>query len=340
MPAARVHLVLPELIADFARTGPLCQGLHESARLVGAELTIEEAHPGHAVCLSPPPDAQELPVRYRGQPLGRVAYCAGDNGAPVARIATAMALLLEHALEREMAVGDLANAMTTSYEELHMLHSLLSEIAIRTEAVEIAQLIVDETARTLNCRRVSLLVLDEARENLRMLASRGLPPETREIIVPTGESVAGRVLFEGGLLVVDDVTARPDLAALSRGRYETDSFAVIRVPLSARGEPVGVLAATERTGGAEFTTRDCKLFEGLSSIGASALLNCRLHAAVSHQMMSTIQALASAVDAKDHYIHDHSAKWNWPDSCTISGKSGFPTASCPRPKGLRRQNTP
>lgn len=308
MPEARVHLVVPDLIADFTRVGPLRQGLNESARLVGAELTIEEPGDSHAVSPPDSPRTRELPLQYRGKPLGRIAYCPDDNGAPVARIASAMAFLLEHALDREMAVGDLAHAMTTSYEELNLLHSLLSEVAIRTEAADIGQLLVDETARTLNCRRVSLLVLDETRENLRMLASRGVPPETRDVIVPASDSVAGRVLFEGGLLVVDDVTARPDLAALSCGRYETDSFAVIRVPLSARGEPVGVLAATERMGDPEFTTRDCKMFEGLSSIAASALLNCRLHAAVSHQMISTIQALASAVDAKDHYTHDHSGR--------------------------------
>jgi putative nucleotidyltransferase with HDIG domain len=43
-------------------------------------------------------------------------------------------------------------------------------------------------------------------------------------------------------------------------------------------------------------------------MGASALMNCRLHAEVRKQMFSTIQALASAVDAKDQYTHDHSGR--------------------------------
>jgi putative nucleotidyltransferase with HDIG domain len=69
-----------------------------------------------------------------------------------------------------------------------------------------------------------------------------------------------------------------------------------------------VLNATERLEATEFTSRDRKLLEGLSAIAASALLSCRLHAQVNRQMMSAIQALASAVDAKDHYTHDHSGR--------------------------------
>jgi putative nucleotidyltransferase with HDIG domain len=207
-----------------------------------------------------------------------------------------------------MAINDLAGALTTSYEELSMLHNLLSDIAVRTDATEIGELLVDETTRTLNCRRVSLLVMDERGKYLRVLAARGVPEEARAILIPTDYSVAGHVLSEDGLLMVDDIAEYPELVGLSRGNYETGSFAIVRVPLSARGEAVGVLTATERNGAPEFTARDRKLFEGLSSIGASALLSCRLHATVNEQMMSTIQALATAVDAKDHYTHDHSGR--------------------------------
>jgi putative nucleotidyltransferase with HDIG domain len=278
------------------------------ARAIGAEVTIEEA--GRAAEVKPPGGAgsTDLPIRYRGQPMGHVACCGGDAGRSVAQAAAGIASVCEHALDREMAVDDLAGAMTTSYEELHMLYTLLSEIAIRTDAAQIGELLVDETARTLNCGRVSLLVFDEQRENLRILAARGLPLEAEAACIRPSECLAGRVLGDDGLLVVDDISARPDLAALSRGKYHSDSFAIIRVPLNARGEAVGVLTATERLGAEEFTTRDRKLFEGISSIGASALLNCRLHSRVNRQMMSTIQALASAVDAKDHYTHDHSGR--------------------------------
>ena len=115
-------------------------------------------------------------------------------------------------------------------------------------------------------------------------------------------------MFDDDLLLVNDMGDRPDLARKSRGAYQTQSFLVVRVPLMARGEPIGILTATERNDKAEFTSRDRKLVESLSSLAASALLNCQLHSKINRQMIGTIKAMACAVDAKDMYTHDHSAR--------------------------------
>jgi putative nucleotidyltransferase with HDIG domain len=155
---------------------------------------------------------------------------------------------------------------------------------------------------------VSLLVLDKDKSILKVAASRGLPDEVSHLSIPVAGSIAEHTLSEEDLLVVDDIADRPDLAGMSQGRYDSNAFAAVRVPLRARGEGLGVLAVTERHNGNEFTARDRKLLEGLSAMGASALLNCQLHSAVNRQMLSTIEALASAVDAKDAYTHNHSAR--------------------------------
>ena len=308
MPAGRLHLILPEPIADTAERGALHCALAESARLADADLTLHNPYHGDTGQPALPSSCEELPIPYRGKPMGRVLYSANGDSPAVARAASAISAVLEHALDREMAVGDLAGAMATSFEELSIIQSLLASIATRTEAAEIGELLVDEVAQTLTCKRVSLLVLDERKEHLKVLAARGLPSDVLGISVPTVGSVAGRTYLQDGLLVVDNIRNHPDLAALSHGNYESNSFAAIRVPLNARSEAIGVLAATERIGATEFTAGDCQLLEGMAAIGASALLNCRLHTTVNEQMMSAIRALATAVDAKDQYTHDHSAR--------------------------------
>jgi putative nucleotidyltransferase with HDIG domain len=135
-----------------------------------------------------------------------------------------------------------------------------------------------------------------------------VPSALQNLEIPLSESIAGHVLTDEDLLVVNDSADRWELAALSRGTYGGVSFAVIRLPLRAAGEPIGVLNVTERDGKDAFSARDRKLLEALSAMGASALLNCQLHASANRQMMGTIRALASAVDAKDHYTHSHSAR--------------------------------
>lgn len=306
MPLGTIHISAPEALADFVQTERLHSALRDFAAVADATLQLDTA--GNRPPGDGPAAPVDLPICHRGTALGRVrADAHGEQGA-IQRTATAMARLAEHLVDREYAVSDLAEALLTSFDEQTTLYNLLPRITTKIHAGEIGEVLVDETARTLNCRRVSLLLLNDEQNALRVLASRGLPDEAKSLAIPISGTIAGRAILEDDLMLVNDLPGRPDLADLSRGHYESDAFAVVRVPLRARGEPLGVLTATERVGSAEFTARDRKLLDGLSAIGASALLNCRLHAAVNEQMMGTIRSLASAVDAKDSYTHEHTGR--------------------------------
>jgi putative nucleotidyltransferase with HDIG domain len=304
MPASRLQISCPELLSAFARSPLLGTAIRTLGDLALAEVDLETA--GNPTKQTQ--GAQAVPIQYRGRIHGHVCYCPAICGPVVPRAAHAIASLMEHALEREMAVADLAAAVTADYEELNMLYDLTSKIVTRTYAPDIGEIVVQEAVRILKCRRVSLLVLDDRQNSLSVLASRGLPAEALHASVPLTGTIAGQVLLDEDMLLVNDLADRPDLEGRSRGSYQTESFLVVRVPLFARGEAVGVLTATERDDGSEFTSRDRRLAEGLSSLAASALLNCRLHATVQRQMLGTIRALASAVDAKDPYTKAHSAR--------------------------------
>ncbi|MFQ5590646.1 MAG: HD-GYP domain-containing protein [Phycisphaerae bacterium] len=320
MSTAKFRLICPDSVADYLREGRLRDAVQTVARLAGAELAVglDGSDDGEGAVGGEPAHIRERCIAYRGKPVGRLVYSVdasdvnrdlGDRRAHLAEDAAgALASVIEHIVDREASVSDLADALMTNYEELNLLYTLIPTIATRVRPSEIGDVLVEQTARTLNCRRVSLLVLDEKRKHYEVIASRGLPPEVNRLSIPIADTIAERAVWEEDLLVVNDISERPDLAGLSRGSYDSSSFAVVRVPLEAHGEALGLLTATERTGATEFTARDRKLLEGLSAMGASALLNCRLHTAVNKQMMSTIHALASAVDAKDSYTHDHSGR--------------------------------
>lgn len=304
MCAAKLELVSPAALADAVREGPLSGALAAVAQLAGAEWRLAEG----GASAAPGPGADDVVLCYHQEPLGRVCVEGAGPGTPAIAAARALGSFLEYALDRELAIVDLAEEMIASYEELNMLYALLPNIATSVSPSAIGEAIVDETVRTLHCRRVSLLLLDESKQNLFVLASRGLPTDVRNISLPIANTVSAQAMASSDPLIVNRVSEHPDLVELSRGQYDTDSFAVVRVPLRARGEALGVLTATERFDAAEFTARDRKLLEGLAAIGATSLLNCRLHNAVNRQMITTIRALASAIDAKDQYTHAHSAR--------------------------------
>jgi putative nucleotidyltransferase with HDIG domain len=294
-------------LEDVLESGRLAGLLQEIACLTGNELIVQD---GDRAPQAPDVSggAVALPIRYQGRSAGSVRYTNGEARPALPPTVSAVRGLLEHAFEREAAVSDLARAVVTNFEELNLLYALLPDLANLEDPGEIGNRLVKESAQILNCRRVSLLVLDAERRNFQVLASLGLPPEARHTRIPVSGSVAGHALLEDDLLVVNDVLDRPDLSAVSRGKYDSRAFSVVRVPLQAQGEALGVLTATERQDDREFTTRDRRLLEGLSAVGASALMNCRLHSRINRQMLNTIEALALAVDAKDRYTHDHSAR--------------------------------
>lgn len=238
--------------------------------------------------------------------MGHVTLSAASDDVGIQVAGDIIQNLMQHMLAREMAVVDCADQLVSNYEELNMLYGLLANIATKVDETEVAQVIVNHATETLNCRRVSLLALDEEGKHLKVIAARGVPDYVYDLSIPIAGSVSGSVISKSNPLIVGAMQDYPDLAELTRGTYDSDNFAVIRVPMQARGRPVGVLTATERNDGGEFTARDHKLLQGLSAMGAASLMNSRLHSAVNQQMMSTIKALACAVDAKDRYTHDHS----------------------------------
>lgn len=308
MPGTQLHIDCPEVLREFVGRSPLGQAIASIGEIAGARVAVDHGPSSGQPAMQPDRPVERIPIQHRGRTLGHVSYGRNGDETKLAEAGQALCCVMQHALDRETAVTDLAEAMCTSYEELNMLYTLMSEIVVRTHAPDIGQAVVNEAARILDCRRVSLMVLDEQHQRLQVLAALGLPEEVTRASLPLVGTIAGQVLFDEDLLLVNDMAERLDLAGKSRGTYKTQSFVVVRVPLLARGEPVGVLTATERHDNTEFTSRDRKLIEGLSSLAASALLNCQLHSKINRQMIGTIKAMACAVDAKDEYTHDHSAR--------------------------------
>ena len=308
MSRAKLRVVSPELLAGELHSGKVKQAVTDLARLADLELAVEGPDCRDDAANERAGGSAHTPIRHRDRTVGKLILESPPDHPAATQAAGALTSLFEHMVAREAAVTDLADALMTGYEELNLLYTLLPAMATKVDPAEIGQVLVDEAAKTLGCRRVSLLVLDEKRKAYRVLGSCGLPPEALDVDIPVSGSVAAEALAGDDVFVVDHMSQRPDLAGRSRGQYEGDGFAVVRVPLKAHGEALGFLTATERIDDAEFTAHDHKLLEGLSAMGASALLNCRLHTTVNKQMISTIHALASAVDAKDHYTHDHAGR--------------------------------
>jgi diguanylate cyclase (GGDEF)-like protein len=120
--------------------------------------------------------------------------------------------------------------------------------------------ILTNSKELLHAERASLLVFDEAANELIVKAAVGLPTDPAAIShIRMGEGISGEVLEAGiPLMVVDMVGAGLKQAPADR-LYKTSSF--ISYPITIRGRKIGVLNVTDKAGGGAYDDVDLSLLE-------------------------------------------------------------------------------
>jgi DNA-binding response OmpR family regulator len=124
---------------------------------------------------------------------------------------------------------------------------------------DVRELAVRAAAEVLGAARTSLMLADEDASELKVVAAVGnrVPPAEMDA-VPVGQGVAGLAHARGEALLVADVGADARFAErTAAGSYGSSSFAV--APLVAGARTLGVLCATERSGGDAFGEEDLAL---------------------------------------------------------------------------------
>jgi DNA-binding response OmpR family regulator len=129
-------------------------------------------------------------------------------------------------------------------ESMERLSQLVRWAAPAERADVLRRGIVDATATVFEAGRVSLMLADEEREWLAVVACRGVDI-SRETLTPrkVGEGASGRCFADGSVLCIPDVARDARFAGRGVGNYQGGAFAV--VPLVCLGEPVGVLCLTD-----------------------------------------------------------------------------------------------
>jgi signal transduction histidine kinase len=226
--------------------------------------------------------ALAVPLIVRGRTIGALAL--GDDvgrvfGAREIELAQAFASQAAIALELARIYDETEDARQEAEELARVAKSLtetLDEAAIGEQVVAAATSIF----RAQNC---TLRLLEEG-DVMRLLAIGG--PASQTMILPrdmpAGMGVPGVVLQSGEAVWTPDLLTDPRVVATSEmreGFSQSDTRAVLAVPLRVRGILKGVLAIADQTG-RRFAERHIRLLQMLADQVAVALENAQNYKAV------------------------------------------------------------
>lgn len=169
--------------------------------------------------------------------------------------------------------------LRTELEQRTMFADYLQSYTERVYSLEPAdtyQSILRHSTELLRAERGSLLLFDEASNELAVKAALGQNADVRsQTRIRLGDGVSGGVMLAGRALVVRDLKSSGHKPAPPEHRYKTNSF--ISFPITIGGRKVGVLNVTDKAGGGSYDEVDLDLLETIAPQMALALDRAEWH---------------------------------------------------------------
>ncbi|PRR71745.1 Cyclic di-GMP phosphodiesterase response regulator RpfG [Moorella stamsii] len=268
------------------------------------ESTPEEKRPAVAVPLTAGGKVTGV-LTLAGKPGGQ--RFTGEEAIFLTTLGTILGLALENArlfrkvreraamLERLIEVGQVLSS--------HLDVDLVLESALAS------------VRDVLGARWCALRVLDENTGELVLRASLGMNQklQARVARVRPEDNLLGEVLQKGEAVVVED------LAANGSGRhlpyYALEMRTMVVVPVKAGGKILGTLKVYSPVP-RRWSEEEVEYLGTVAAQVGLALENARLYSSLREYYLSTVQALAAALEAKDVYTRGHSIRVaQWARSC-------------------------
>ena len=144
---------------------------------------------------------------------------------------------------------------------------------------ELLDYFVQLVSEELGAKRVSLMLLDEETNDLRIAASRGIDEEIiRTSRVKVGEGIAGRVASMGKPMLVKDVQSYPGFSG-NMDPTLSGSFIslpiVLSIPIKLQETILGVINVTDRSSDQTFSDDDMSFLYSLAGEAAVAIENAK-----------------------------------------------------------------
>lgn len=160
-------------------------------------------------------------------------------------------------------------------ENSHSLFEVCKQMGSTLELNSLLDMILDLIMAELNAQRGSVLLIDKNNDQLKMLASRGMPKDVVEKgYIPRKRSVAEWVIENKEPLIINNMEDEQRFKSIVEGAGMLSSMCV---PLQAKGVIIGTLNISRINSPEEFTHKDLETLAILASQAAISIDNARLY---------------------------------------------------------------
>ena len=263
---------LTEFLTTARRTAPpnVAVAVWRDQDLLAGDVEACSAHPA----------AMSLPLEVEGHAVGRLVVLSQPAAASppadgLAAWAQLLAVLLQGALEAELARRAVAAEALNAYRELAHLHRAATTFNQSLHAADVAAALLAELGRSTRPAQAAI-VLQQRR------GGAGFEPLRQQVIDPAIDSridlapIARSRLFA---MIVDSGKGQivNDLAGVAGWQGEVPEIgALLAVPFVIDGEALGALVLVTMAPGREFAAADLKQAATLASMAAASLRNAQL----------------------------------------------------------------
>ena len=218
--------------------------------------------------------------------------------------------LNKHGAEKEAGDASLRNTWN-KFDELLISLLTIHEIGIVNAGTikkeEFFQTVVESACDLIHSPRGSLMILNEAAGELRIVASKNI---SKAVIANTslkpGQGIAGRAFETGETIFVTDPEHNAQYKDFIGLEEQKDPF--IALPLKVKDKPFGVLSLHLPREKESFSDYDLKFLTLLAGEAAITLENIKLYESIENFYLEMVQTLARVIDAKDAYTGDHAGR--------------------------------
>jgi putative nucleotidyltransferase with HDIG domain len=217
---------------------------------------------------------------------------------------------------RELATTSISTFLEVELVRLRMeeMGALLEVGRVVSSTLDLRELltkIMSTATKVMRCETSTVYLVDEQTNELYFHIVSGDPnvgAKLQEIRLPMGTGLAGWCAQNNKPVIVPDTEKDPRFfkGADKKSGFVTRSM--ICVPMRLKDRVVGVLQVLNRTGDIPFNDHDLETLENVANQAVSAIENARLYENIQKVYLSTIEVLATAIDAKDPYTQGHSRR--------------------------------